>query len=537
MANSFYDEVYIRNLRVAEAKPEHFLLGETTSGTKLFSIENLKNLFYSSQVYETLDKMKAATLNEGDICFTTGYRKENDCGGAMYRIVYAPTAIEDRGFIISLAASNTLRAKMVIQNNAVNVHQFGAYGDGAHDDTKAIQNALNTGMTVNFSSGKTYRISTPLRISNSNQVLNMNNCTIVPYNCYAFEIESLTEDYVQNVVCNDFTINCVNDGFGIDLSLNTKDISVKNVKILNLISSNKAINVNGCESLTVDNATITGSKYSGRAISLISNDNENKQRKFIFRNVHGYNVDMFTNINFVDETTSIVFEDCSVENTDMVHENISMAFNITGTFENIEIRNFKSSNVRKFMYTSSTISASIVIKELYIYDNEIIYDINSMAGGNLLVLDGNHVYKGTSKETKYKVFENIYGNISNFAFMSIDEDVYKMFRDDISKSGKLYSSVYPGIYQEKTINSQLVTTLNVDHIVNMYYDWVGPLLLKNINGLEGQIIAVRSTVGQEISSGGNIVLYPSNPDKAFKEALSEIPKYFKCKDGKWVRIA
>ena len=79
--------------------------------------------------------------------------------------------------------------------------------------------------------------------------------------------------------------------------------------------------------------------------------------------------------------------------------------------------------------------------------------------------------------------------------------------------------------------------MNVDHIVNMYYDWVGPLLLKNINGLEGQIIAVRSTVGQEISSGGNIVLYPSNPDKAFKEALSEIPKYFKCKDGKWVRIA
>ena len=186
MANSFYDEVYIRNLRVAEAKPEHFLLGETTSGTKLFSIENLKNLFYSSQVYETLDKMKAATLNEGDICFTTGYRKENDCGGAMYRIVYAPTAIEDRGFTISLATSNTLRAKMVIHDNAVNVHQFGEYGDGPHDDTKAIQNALNTGMTVNFSSGKTYRISTPLRISNSNQVLNMNNCTIVPYNFYAF---------------------------------------------------------------------------------------------------------------------------------------------------------------------------------------------------------------------------------------------------------------------------------------------------------------------------------------------------------------
>ena len=537
MANSFYDEVYVRNLKVAEAKPEHFLVGETTSGTKLISIENLRNLFYSSQVYETLEKMKLANLNEGDICFTTGYRKEDDCGGAMYRIVYAPTAIDDRGFTISLSTSNTLRAKMIIQNNEVNVHQFGAYGDGSHDDTKAIQNAINTGMTVNFSSGKIYRISTPLKINNSNQILNMNNCTIVPYNCYAFEIESLNEEYAQNIVCNDFTINCINDGFGMNLSLNTKEIFIKNVKILNLISSNKAINVNGCESLSVINGTITGSNYTGRAITLISNDGENKKRKFIFNNVHGYNVDMFANINFVDETTSVIFEDCSIENDDMVHENNSIAFNINGTFENIEIRNFKSSNVRKFMYTSSTIDASITIDDLYVYDNEIIYDINSLAGGNLLSLKGNHVYKGTSKETKYKVFENIFGNISNFAFMNIDEDVYKMFRDDITKTGTLYNNIYPGIYDEKTINSQLSTTLNVDYIVNMSYDWVGPLLLKNINGLEGQIISVRSSTGQEISSGGNIVLYPQTPERAFKEALLGMPMYFKCKNGKWVRIA
>lgn len=537
MANNFYDEVYIRNLRVAEVKPEHFILGETTTGTKLFSVENLKNLFYSSQVYETLDKMKSATLSEGDICFTCGYRRENDYGGAMYRIVYAPTAIDDRGFTLSLASSNTLRAKMVIQNNEVNVHQFGAYGDGSHDDTKAIQMALNTGMTVNFASGKTYRISTPLRINNSNQILNMNNCTIVPYNCYAFEIESLDETYVQNIVCNDVTINCINDGFGIDLSLNTKDISIKNIKILNLISNNKAININGCESLNVANGTITGSQYSGRAISLISNDSENKKRKYIFKNVHGHNVDIFANINFVDETTSIIFEDCSVENDDMVHENNSMGFNITGTFENIIIRNFKSSNVRKFLYTSSILDASVIIEDLHVYDNEIIFDNNSIEGGNLLMLKGDHTYKGTSKETKYTVFENIYGNISNYAYLRIDEDVYKMFKDDIAKNGTLYSNQYPGMLEEKTINSQLSTTLNIDYISNMSYDWVGPLLLKNINGLEGQIIAIRSSVQQEISSGGNIVLYPQEPDKAFKEAMLVTPMYFKCKNGKWVRIA
>ena len=73
--------------------------------------------------------------------------------------------------------------------------------------------------------------------------------------------------------------------------------------------------------------------------------------------------------------------------------------------------------------------------------------------------------------------------------------------------------------------------------MNMSYDWVGSLVLKNINGLEGQIISVRSSTGQEISSGGNIVLYPQTPEKAFKEALLGMPMYFKCKNGKWVRIA
>ena len=53
---------------------------------------------------------------------------------------------------------------------------------------------------------------------------------------------------------------------------------------------------------------------------------------------------------------------------------------------------------------------------------------------------------------------------------------------------------------------------------------------------EGQIINVRSSTGQEISSGGNIILYPENPTVSFKEAMKITPYRFKCMDGKWIKI-
>ena len=112
----------------------------------------------------------------------------------------------------------------------------------------------------------------------------------------------------------------------------------------------------------------------------------------------------------------------------------------------------------------------------------------------------------------------------------------KVFKGGITKAGKLISYNPSELFKEITVNSELSTTLEVDTITNNSYNWIGPLLLKNINGLEGQIVNVRSTSGQEISSGGNIVLYPEEPDKSFKEAMKSTPYTFRCTDGKWVKI-
>ena len=138
------DKQLIRSLKIVPSpKITDCILGETENGTCLFSLSNILTLLHNYQTYETVEDMKSATLNAGDICYTMGYHKVNDGGGAMYVIIYDPTDVPDRGLSHELYTSSTLKAKMVVSDNRINVEQFGAFGDGIHDDSDFIQNAVN----------------------------------------------------------------------------------------------------------------------------------------------------------------------------------------------------------------------------------------------------------------------------------------------------------------------------------------------------------------------------------------------------------
>jgi hypothetical protein len=91
--------------------------------------------------YTTVQNMREDTnLKVGMLCETMGYHSINDGGSAKYEIVTGPY-LDDGGSYHLLR--NGLFAKLIIENGEINVNQFGAYGDNTHDDTEAIQTAID----------------------------------------------------------------------------------------------------------------------------------------------------------------------------------------------------------------------------------------------------------------------------------------------------------------------------------------------------------------------------------------------------------
>lgn len=534
---SISDDVYVRNLKSSNAiKNEDFIVGETKTGTKLFPVEEFKNYIYSCMCAETVNDMKNMNFHSGDLCYTHGYREMNDGGGGMYVVVYDPTSVEDKGFTITINTNDTLRANLLSRNNFVNVHQFGAYGDGVHDDTKFIQNALNTGMNVVFTSGKVYKITSSLKIKKSNQVIDMNYGTIVPYNCFAFTIDGDDSSYIENVTFNNTNIRCANNANGVKIGLYVKNIKFENFNIISLKSNSKAFVVEGSEKIIFSNGNIYGNDYQGDVFILKSLSTENANRNIVISDVHAYNCGVFCDIDFKNEVTDLLVENCSFMNDEIPNNNVPYAFYIDGEYRRIEIKKFNCQNLDTFLFTTSQTKGIITIEDLFANDVLSIYKLNSSYIQSSIQFKGIHKYIGTNREPKNCVFASMYSNLYNNASIEYDETVYDMIKYALECCGRLIDHHLPDVVEEKEYVNSSNTTLNVDAPNNARYNWTGDLLLKNINGFEGQIIYVRSTTGQEISSGGNIVLYPDTPDISFKEAMTSTPFKFRCENGKWIKF-
>lgn len=114
--------------------------------------------------YDTVASMKADTkLKEGYHVKTKGYYETNDGGNSEYFIVDDETLVDDGGSIHVL--NNGLRAILILKE--ITPEYFGAYGDETHDDTVAIQKAIdyantNENYVVHFR--KKYLTSSPITL-------------------------------------------------------------------------------------------------------------------------------------------------------------------------------------------------------------------------------------------------------------------------------------------------------------------------------------------------------------------------------------
>lgn len=109
------------------------------------------------KTYDTVnDLINDSDISEDIVCKTLGYYSVNDGGGAFYKIMStAPSGKYE-------TLQNSLYAKL-IDNNIINVKQYGAKGDGVQDDTTIIQGCIdsNSFKTIFFPDG-IYKVSSPI---------------------------------------------------------------------------------------------------------------------------------------------------------------------------------------------------------------------------------------------------------------------------------------------------------------------------------------------------------------------------------------
>lgn len=188
--------------------------------------------------FDTVADMKASTnLINGSFAKTLGYHTKGDGGAGMYKIRNITNDdVVDEGKIIEIGdAGNNLIAELMI-GDSVTPEQFGAYGDGTHDDHDAIALAFSHCKVVNFIQSKTYLTGSTLTLTYQ-MILNGNNSLIIGNSDGNYPVitvdGSTSPAWHTKININDLKIKC---GSGIDdrvhegiLFYKAADFTIRNV--------------------------------------------------------------------------------------------------------------------------------------------------------------------------------------------------------------------------------------------------------------------------------------------------------------------
>ena len=203
--NTDFAKFLRKNLQVGVAQNEDdtysFMLGEwqvVTTENEVISIEKFK--LDVDKTYPSVASMKADTeLTEGQLVQTEGYWNKQYAGGAYYDIVSSTSLTVDDGKCIQL--DNGLYAELHAINDTVTVNQFGAYGDGEHDDAEAINLSVNSNYSNILFESEKYKISRRIDITSSNKTIIGNDATIFYNDEFVF-----VDDFIIGIFNNQDTI-------------------------------------------------------------------------------------------------------------------------------------------------------------------------------------------------------------------------------------------------------------------------------------------------------------------------------------------
>ena len=330
--NAEFAKFLRKNLQVGVAEKEDgsysFILGDwqvVTSESKIISIEKFK--LDINKTYSSVTDMKNDTsLAAGKIVKTEGYYNKDLGGGAYYDIVSTTSLSVDNATCIQL--DNGLYAELHVINDTVSVNQFGAYGDGEHDDANAIQLALNSKYSNIVFESVDYRIKSLLRIKNSNTFLIGNNAKIIYGNdfvwsdnsCAIYIVGSNTR-HISNIGIYGITLYedtivserenvMVRIEYAENLDFYNTNIIATNVKENNRKVTNidlkeywKNINIIGCELINLTDGNVGGNIWirAGKE----GTGNIKMEKNYISKSCHDETIAIFGN----EEINNVIIQE------------------------------------------------------------------------------------------------------------------------------------------------------------------------------------------------------------------------------------
>lgn len=200
--------------------------------------------YLKQNTYDSVAEMKADdTLKAGMYAQTVGYYEANDGGGATYKIVDEELQ-DDGGNVHEL--ENGLKALLVIEDEIINVKQFGVKGNNVNDDTLLIQRCIdnNPNKTIFFPKG-TYIITSHIDTSaNNNKAvsLELDNYAVIKASANYNDDKSMIclggknydnyylYDNFSNYTMRGGTIDCNGVAAGISIQ-NAVQTCVKDIKV------------------------------------------------------------------------------------------------------------------------------------------------------------------------------------------------------------------------------------------------------------------------------------------------------------------
>ena len=522
------------------------IIVEDNDGTKIAEVGEFRSLLQQSIYFNTVDDMKNATLHEGDVVRTLGYRDVNDGGGATYKIVYAPTDLDDGMLIHYLHTSDTLRAHL-IHDGSLNVLQCGAFGDGVSDDYTFITKALEKGYPLFFPK-KTYRLSGPLELpSNTNIDFNGSTlfCSVSSCICLGLN-EDMNSIVIKNAIFK--------GKYGIEIYPYAKDIVISNCSFIAMDSARmeKAISINGASNIQISNCTIGfKNKEVGYGLYLSSglkntvsygNSNISITGNKIVASQKGIE------LNSTTDDKNIVITDNMIEGygSDVANTGNTVGIQISDNCESMIIASNGLSNLYTGVVVTGIVDVTVGFTDMIFDDTRIMYSI--LSDQAKVTMSGLQKFCGMhTKTTKATdpasnicyIFDRMTGilKMNTIIDTSVVPSGVTIRQCLTSLAGDLVDSIHPTCRDVITLSSASELNNNLNNKIPGYMNVAIDLNYSgNINdltfpSLNGQLVAVYSSSGATLKSNTNILM------SADVRLNRYTPVILRNNNGLWTRVA